>query len=193
MKIILKIASLISWAGHPLFTSALLITLISFKRYPIHDALVISGIVLFGVILPANLYTYFKVRSGAYSNFDVSDRKQRSSFYITIIIMMSIVTAFLFYFQPDTHIAKGSLLTVILFMTAYALNQCIKLSSQVALSIYFSFILLQFYSDTAPVLFTFTGLIVGSRLILKRHSATELIAGTVLGFYFGLLMHYSKK
>ncbi|WP_345211832.1 hypothetical protein [Mucilaginibacter gynuensis] len=193
MKILLKFASLVSWMGHPLFTSALMITLISLKRYQFKEACVIVAILVFGVIVPANLYTFLKVRKGSFRDFDVSNGKERLYFYVAIIILMSMGTGMLLYYLPNTAIASGSVLTVLLFITAFFINRFIKVSLHVSLTIYFSFIIGQFYPDLYLVLFVLTMLIAWSRLFLKRHTSKEIMVGTLVGIIYATILNYIIK
>lgn len=185
-----KIARLVSVAGHPLLTFAIFITFITLRLYDYQKALWISLLVIGLVIIPVTIRNYVKTKQGHYTNFDVSDPKQRQTFYPFLIALLAVVTLIL-YFIPDTKsIFIGTLVFFLMIVAAAIINTKIKCSLHTALSIYLSLSLLYVSTTGAVVLAILAVLIAGSRLVLKAHTALEVIVGGVVGLVFGGLMHW---
>lgn len=188
MKILKSTAKVLSWASHPLFTSCIIVIVFSMEKYSFSEAMLIMGILILGMIVPLNIFTYLKVKQGSYSDFDVSNRKQRSSLYIVVILIMLMVSFLLRSLQVDAQIVNSCFLTTILFIVVFILNFKIKLSLHVCLNTYFCFILYQISPITALIAAMILPLIALSRICLKRHSLSEVLTGSVVGICFGVIL-----
>ena len=85
-----KIAQLVSVAGHPLLTIPLYAAFVLFTFEDVKTASFNSALIIGCIFIPLILRLYLKSRNGSYTNFDVSDRKQRKSM-------------FFFYYSPTEH------------------------------------------------------------------------------------------
>ena len=171
-----------------MFTSGAFVTLITLKTQPLRTAILCTALIITCVILPLNLFTYLRVRRGQYSNFDVSVKQQRSSFYLLLLLLFSVLTALLFFAGISPSVSKGCFITCLLFLSAYMINRYSKVSLHAALSIYFCCCLSRFYPGQAMMLYCFCLFISASRLVLKRHTLFEVLSGNLLGLCFGMLL-----
>jgi hypothetical protein len=87
-----KVSLVVSVLGHPLLTATVFILFVAFTRFSGVKAVVSSLIVIGLVILPIIAWNYRNTRKGRYSNFDVSVRSQRHSFYGVSIVLLGLGT-----------------------------------------------------------------------------------------------------
>lgn len=181
-----KLAKAISVLGHPLLTLAIFTLLIAFHLYDSVKAFLISLLIIGFVVIPVTLRNYIKVRNKEYTNFDVSDRRQRESFYPFTIILLLLITI-IEYFIPDTkEFFVGTCCALLMIITTAVVNFKIKSSLHTSVSIYLSVIYFNFNSNVALLLCCLTFLIAVSRLVLKRHTVIEIITGACIGLFFGV-------
>jgi membrane-associated phospholipid phosphatase len=187
MKILLKAATILSYLSHPLFTSLFIVVTYSLTRYSRQQSMMIMTILLLGVVLPMNLVTYLGVRKGRFDDFDVSTRSQRSPLLIMLIIIMLIASGAIYLLGLDRVLFLNCLITSSLFLTVYLINFRLKVSLHVSLNIFFCFILYQIHPISAIALASILPLVAFSRVLLKRHTVSEVAVGTAIGTLFGSL------
>lgn len=185
-----KVAKVISILGHPFLTIPIYTLAITFSVYDIKDALFISFIIVGCFFVPVILWNYINTKRGKYTNFDVSDQKERNSLYVFVI---PILTAVLFIFYL-TH-QSGSLILNIFFgliltVVSYLINFKIKCSGHISLTIFLSFIVLPKNLTAAFILLICAFIIGWSRIALKRHTFIEVLTGMIIGLVVGLFMLY---
>lgn len=185
-----KVAKVISILGHPFLTIPIYTLAITFSVCEIKDALFISFIIVGCFFVPVILWNFINTKRGKYTNFDVSDQKERGSMYVFVI---PILTAVLFIFYLS-HQSSSLILTIlfalILTVVSYLINFKIKCSGHISLTIFLSFIVLP-KNLTAAFILLICALIIGwSRIALKRHTFIEVLAGMIIGLIIGLSMLY---
>jgi ABC-type Fe3+ transport system permease subunit len=72
-----NIAHVVSVLGHPLLTIPLYVVLVMFGSEDFKRASLNTFLIIGCVFIPVTVWLYIKSRNGSYTNFDVSDRKQR--------------------------------------------------------------------------------------------------------------------
>jgi len=133
---------------------------------------------------------YLGVKNGNYTNFDVSNKKQRQSWYVFAILVLFIITIALFITDQPQTLSLSVLFSLILLITSKLMNYYIKSSLHVSFNIFLSFLIMPM-SLLAGILFlVFTILIAWARLSLKRHTVKEIIAGSTIGLTIGSLTLY---
>lgn len=182
---LIRLATIISVVGHPLLTASLCTIFLTYRHGSGGKAFLLSGLLLGGVILPVSLQTYRKVKQGHYTNFDVSDRKQRYQLYPTLLILLSLVTGIAFATAQPRPVCYGFVAASLLIAMSYAVNFFSKASLHTSVSFFLACILLPVNLFLGGVMVIFAFLIALSRLILKRHTVTELIAGALIGLTTG--------
>jgi membrane-associated phospholipid phosphatase len=185
MKI--RIAKYLSIVGHPLLTFPVFILIALFTFEEVNKALFHSTILLVGIFIPLALIMYYKTKNKSYTNFDVSDKKERQSWYVYVLILLSIVTLLLFATKQPRTLSMSVLLTLILLVTSQVVNNFIKTSLHVSINVFLSFLIYPLNHSVALFFMVFTILIAWSRLTLKRHSLAEIISGFVIGLLIGSL------
>lgn len=118
-SILYKLANLISTIGHPLLMLSVFVVFVSFQQLPIQNAVLISGLLIGVVVLPVCLQNYRKVRQGTYTNFDVSDKQQRSGFYPGLIGLVALVTGIFIATNQPLSFCYGMGATLLLLVISY--------------------------------------------------------------------------
>lgn len=186
----LQLAKLISIIGHPLLVGSLYVIFISFYDLERTIAIIISVAILSIITFPILIHNYIKTKKGTYSNFDVSDQKQRRGFYPFSILLFAIclILFVILHFPKVVLVTTASFFGMLVSMAF--MNFKIKASLHLAIAM---FIVPKFFeiSIILGLSFLFFGLCIGwSRVILKRHSVLEISLGSIIGFLFGLLSLY---
>ena len=183
-----KISRIISDFFNPLISLTIFFIYMSVQKYSIKDALRHFLPILGIIIIPVVSWITFHVKTGRYTNMDVSNRVQRKTLYIFIGICVLLYLAF-------TYILYGTLDFVMLFIMILLLalqisNYFIKSSMHTAFNIFVAALFFSF--DTfMGLVWLFIAFLVGyTRVILKRHTLKEVILGAFIAFVVSFLYLY---
>lgn len=182
---LIPLANFVSVAGHPLITTSLFIVFVTFQQLPFNKAAIISSLMICGVILPITFQNYRKVKQGRFTNFDVSNRKQRTQFYYPLIGLLALVTGLLFATNQPRPFCYGVLFSLLLIVCAFLFNFFIKVSLHTAFSFFITWAISLINPVAGVGMVLFSLLIAFSRLILKRHTIPEVTLGALLGLLIG--------
>jgi membrane-associated phospholipid phosphatase len=182
-----KIATYISVIGHPLLTIPLFVITALFSLNDFQSALSMSLLIVGGIFVPLTIKTYLGYKKGTYTNFDVSNQAERQSWYSLPLVLLLIVTVVLFATHQPKALKWNTLYAFILLLTSQLINFSIKSSLHVSCNIFLSFLMLSINWTMGISFLAFVVLVAWSRLILKRHTFKEILAGTIIGFIIGLL------
>jgi hypothetical protein len=182
----LRLARGLSWIGHPLvFVSASAGVVIGLQLAN-RVGLAVLMTLLLTVTLPMALLLFHGVRSGRWSDADVSVRTERKRFYPRAIpISAGGVIALLFLHAPP-FILRGAISTLLLLVLAGIANLRIKLSLHALFAFYCTVILFQVSPFVGGLALLLTFMIFWSRLYLRRHDWLEMLAGSSLGLIGGI-------
>jgi membrane-associated phospholipid phosphatase len=133
---------------------------------------------------------YLKSKNGSYSNFDVSDKKQRRSLFVFAIPFLVIVTTVLFLTHQPEKTCYGVLFATLLVVISQLVNFFIKSSLHVSLTLYLAFLAIPINLAFGFSLMFLCIFIGWSRVVLKRHSIKEVIVGAIIGLSIGAIMLY---
>ncbi len=119
------VAQTISFLGYPYLLVPASIALIhsgNFRNGGLENLLPLIGMlaIAFGLVA---LITWLGVRSGRFSNFDVSVRNERTYFYRLLLGTMLALTGVLFVSQPDHPALRGLTTSTLLLASCFLLNQ----------------------------------------------------------------------
>jgi len=187
-----KIARIISIVGHPLLTIPLYVLFVMVGFEDIKRAALNSFLIIGCIFIPLALWLFVKSRNGTYTNFDVSDRKQRKSVFVFIIPILCVVTYILYKTGQSSHLWQSMFFALLLVVILQLVNFKIKSSMHVALNIYLSFMIMTVNYKIGIVILLLTGLIGWSRIVLGRHSLKEVVFGAVIGFTVSIFMFYME-
>lgn len=180
-----RVAFVFSTLGNPLLTSGFLLGAACLRFFDSSRAMQVLLALVFLLLLPLALWNFRKVRSGHYSDFDVSRREDRWTLYPLIVGLTLLATGALFLTGQPRPLWFGMLCVSIMTAVAACANRWLKISLHASFA-FFCAVASGWLSVSwvAPSL-AFAVLVACSRYILKRHTVSELILGTALGIIAG--------
>ena len=187
-----RIAKLISVAGHPLLTIPLFVVFVMFSFENIGKAFFISFLIIGCIFIPLIVRLYLKSKNGSYTNFDVSDRKQRKSVFVFILPILCIVTFVIYKTGQSTNMFLSMLMATILVFILQLINHYVKSSLHVSLNIYLSFLVITINYKIGIILLILTGFIGWSRIVSGRHTLKEVLFGAAIGLTVSLIMIHAE-
>jgi hypothetical protein len=182
-----KFALIISVLGHPLLLGTLYVVVMGNHHLPKNTALVLSVLVIGLITLPITIHNLIRLKKGDYSNFDVSDQNQRKGFYpFALTLFFLLFLCFLYLKFPIIVIFQTSIFFVMLLLMAIT-NIKIKASLHTAVAFYIGLGILKI-SFMSGLFLVILALAVGwSRMVLNRHSFSEIAIGALMGVLFGTI------
>lgn len=177
----LPTARVISFILNPLFILLILPFFLVYKStYNIYSGFWWTGYTL--IFLAAlGLFMLYAVRKGIFTDLDVSRREQRPLIFSFSLILATIYIGGLFLFQSPIILKVISIGIMIGVILISFVNTQIKASVHTAT---FSGLLMGLalgYGGYFIILFLLIPILGQSRISLKRHTLSEIIAGWVLG------------
>lgn len=189
-SLVYKLALFISTVGNPLVTVSVFIVFVSAALFTPAQAAWLSFLVVGCVAIPVAANNYFKTKKGHYTNFDLSDRKQRQNVYPRLLFLMAVITVILFATHQPVSFCIGSAVILAMMTASYVVNFWLKASMHTSISFFLAFGLFKLSLTGGVLMLAFAVLISVSRLVLKRHTIAEVLAGGLLGTAFGLLNYF---
>lgn len=181
------IAYWISFVGHPLFTISAFVLVYGFLFFDVKNAITSFLFILFAVIIPISVNNYWQSKKGMITNFDVSDRKQRASLYPYLLLLMAIVSGIMCKLNFPDKITLGVVYFFLMLVAITLINLRLKASLHAAGSFFICMMIFEINPVVGIAAILFSIIVSWSRIVLKMHTKSEVIAGVVLGIIFGLL------
>ena len=183
-----KIAGIVSVIGNPLYTIPIFVLIVMFGKEDFSKAVFISFLIIGCIFIPVILWMYIKSKNGSYSNFDVSDKDERKSLYWFAIPFITVIIVVMFATNQPKNISMSMLFALILIVTSQITNFFIKSSLHVSLNIFLSALIFTVDYKIGVAVLLFTGVLIWSRLTLKRHTVSEVITGFFIGLVISVIM-----
>lgn len=174
------VARWVSMIGHPFVWLLVYVGVAAFAQLSPGQALWSVGIVLFVSIVPMTFYLQRLVRSGS-TNFDVSHRELRGPVYLFGLGLGLLLLAIFRGLGTPWGSLRGLIVGIALVVVASLINRRLKVSMHSAFAVWVAVGLWPFAPVAAMLGGLFALVVVWSRLELERHTAGELVAGTLLG------------
>jgi hypothetical protein len=185
MSALKRVAFVFSTLGNPLLTSAFLLGAACLRYLTAAQAMQVLLALILLVLLPIALWNLGKVRSGQYSDFDVSRREDRRTLYPLIVGLPLLAAGSLFLAGQPPSLWIGMLSASVMTAVAASVNQRIKISLHAAFSFFCAVAVVRLSTAWVAPVAVFAVLVTWSRLILKRHVVSELVLGMALGLGTG--------
>ncbi|WP_165806388.1 phosphatase PAP2 family protein [Chitinophaga parva] len=185
--VLVRLARFFSVLGHPLLLGSLVAVFLSLQAFGVRQALIAAGIVIGIITLPVTLWNLRKTRKGEYSNFDVSVRTQRTSFYVFLIGAFALATAILVLTHQPRALTLGVGFALGMMVVCFAVNAfLVKTSLHSATAFFLSFTVMYYRVDLGVGMLVFSAVVGISRLLLGRHTLREICSGMVIGVATGI-------
>lgn len=182
---ILKISKVISNFFNPLVSLVIYFFYYSYRNYTWEEASKKFIPILLLLIIPIAIWIYRNVKKGNYTNMDVSNRKQRHSLYIFIIVATIVFLAVDYFLHRE--IDWTILMLCILLILMQISNFFIKSSMHTSLNIYVAALFFAINPMIGIFWFLLSVVIGITRIILKRHTPQEVISGAVIAIFVSLV------
>lgn len=179
------IARFISIIGHPLLTISILVLYLSHKEMPKKEADLVSAIIVGGITIPIILHNLWKTQKGQYTNFDVSNRKQRKGFFLFSIVLLALVSLWCWRMGLSSKLVYSMWIFLSMVILFAIVNYKSKISMHAGVNFYIVAIMLHYNMILGLACLALAILVAASRLVLKRHTLLEVIVGACVGFVFG--------
>jgi membrane-associated phospholipid phosphatase len=178
-------ARLISWIGHPLVFVAASVAVVVGTQLGLHAGWPILLALLLSTLVPTAILLVSGVRSGRWSDSDVSVRKERQRFFPWAVPFSLAGVVVMYWIHAPGYIIRGGVITLALFLASWIVNSFLKLSLHALFAFYCATILFQIGASWGATALVLAILVAWSRLFLGRHTPIELVAGIGLGLTGG--------
>jgi hypothetical protein len=186
MTLRLQAARWISILGHPFVLIPLLVAAVTARWMPPERVALIVGIVLLVSVVPMLLLMSRRVRSGAWTNYDVSVREQRRGMFPMAMAIAGGTTLVLLAVGTPRPVMHGVVASLVLIVIAAVVNLWLKISLHMAFAVFtaVSLVSLGWWMTAVGLLLALA--IAWSRLELERHTMAEVVGGALLGAMVGV-------
>ena len=167
-----SVARWISIVAHP-FVMASLMALGASAR----AALLVAAF----TVVPLAVLMLVQVRSGRWGDVDASQREERPLLFAVAGLGLLALATYLALTQPISPLLRGLLSPLVLLAGAALVNHWVKASLHVAFAVLAAATLIMLGHVLGWVLVPVIPALGWSRLVLGRHSISELLAGALLG------------
>ena len=183
--LVINVSKVISNFFNPLVSLVIYFFYYSYKNYTWEQASAKFIPILLVLIIPTALWIYRNVKAGKYTNMDVSNRKQRHSLYIFIIIATVIFLGVDFYLHKEMDWTIFMLCILLVLMQVS--NFFIKSSMHTSLNIYVAALFFAIEPVIGVFWFALSVVIGITRIILKRHTPLEVLCGGLIAVFVSLI------
>lgn len=186
--LLLKISKVISDFFNPLTSLIIFFVYMSISRYTLKDSLIYFLPVSLMIIIPVVIWLVWNVKTGRYTNMDVSNRVQRKTLYIFIAVC--VVAYLIFNYIRNGYIDLVMLFILLLLFALQISNLFIKSSMHTAFNIFVAALFFTLDWKMGLVWLGIAVLVGITRIILKRHTVKEVFMGAGIAFMVSFLYLY---
>ena len=183
--IVFNFSKVISNFFNPLVSLVIYFFYYSYRNYTWEQASKKFFPILLLLIIPTALWIYRNVKNGNYTNMDVSNRKQRHSLYIFIIIATVVFLGVDFYLHKEMDWTVFMLCILLILMQVS--NFFIYSSMHTSLNIYVAALFFAIVPIIGMFWFLLSIVIGVTRVILKRHTPKEVFSGAGIAIFVSLI------
>lgn len=186
--LLLKISKIISDFFNPLTSLIIFFIYMSVREYTLKDSLLYFLPVSLMIIVPVIIWLVWNVKTGRYTNMDVSNRVQRKTLYI--FIAACIITYLIFNYSRTGSIDLVMLFILLLLFALQVSNFFIKSSMHTAFNIFVAALFFTLDWKMGLIWLGIAILVGVTRIILKRHTVKEVFMGAGIAFMVSFLYLY---
>lgn len=183
-----KISKIISDFFNPLLSLFLFFAYMSFLKYSLKNSVMYFLPILLIIIAPVMAWLVWNVKTGRYTNMDVSNRVQRKSLYVFIATCVVFYIGFNYF--KNGYVDLVMLFILILLFALQISNFFIKSSMHTAFNVFVAALFFAL-NQTMGLVWLAIAILVGiTRIILKRHTPKEVFMGAGIAFTVSFLYLY---
>ncbi|WP_294199149.1 phosphatase PAP2 family protein [Chryseobacterium sp. sg2396] len=187
-SLLYKTSKIISDFFNPLLSLFIFFIYLSFMKYSLRNSIMYFLPILLIIIAPVMAWLVWNVKTGRYTNMDVSNRVQRKSLYI--FIATCVVFYIAFNYVKNGYVDLVMLFILILLFALQISNFYIKSSMHTAFNIFVAALFFAL-NHTMGIVWLAIAILVGvTRIILKRHNPKEVLMGAGIAFTVSFLYLY---
>ncbi|WP_415327127.1 phosphatase PAP2 family protein [Chryseobacterium sp. MMS23-Vi53] len=187
-SIIHKISKIISDFFNPLISLFIFFIYMSARNYSFHDSLVYFIPILLMIIIPVVAWLVWNVKTGRYTNMDVSNRVQRKTLYFFIAACVIAYIAYNYF--KNGYIDFVMLFILILLFAMQISNYFIKSSMHTSFNIFVAALFFALNPIMGIIWLGIAALVGITRIILKRHTPKEVLMGASIAFMVSFIYLY---
>lgn len=180
-----RIAQWISRIGHPFVLPLVALLLVTLHVVPPAQALGIVALTAATITVPVLIYTRREVRARRWTDYDVSIRTDRYRLYPLILALCGLSGLAFWLLDGPAFMLHGILAGAVLTFAAMLINLWLKISLHAALATLCGLVILALNLWIGVGACMFAALICWSRVVLRRHTLLEVVAGALLGGVVG--------
>ena len=189
-RLLNSVSKVISNFFNPLTSLLIFFIYYSSKNYGFEEAIRRFLPILIITIIPISGWIFWNVKTGKYSNMDVSNRNQRKSLYIFIGISTAVYLLYDYFTKGKLDLVMFFLLVLLLVMQLS--NYFIKSSMHTAFNFFVAALFFR-ENEILGLLWIGISVLVGfTRIILKRHTPKEVIMGATLAILVSFIYLYTS-
>jgi membrane-associated phospholipid phosphatase len=176
-----RVAQVLSILGHPFVFVPIVSLLVGWNVLTPSEAAKGVLTVVIACLVPVSIYICGKVRTGEFSDLDVSQRKDRPHLFTVGILLLAVTCVILYVTHQPAAFLRGCSAAIVLICSGWALNFWIKPSMHAGFAMLTSFSLWPLGAKIAFPMTLFAILVGWSRVVLSRHTKLEVVIGLILG------------
>lgn len=182
------ISKIISDFFNPLVSLIIFFVYMSVQKYSLQDSLSYFLPILLIVIIPVVIWLVWNVKTGRYTNMDVSNRLQRKTLYVFIAIC--VIGYIAFNYIKNGYIDFIMLFILILLFALQISNFFIKSSMHTAFNVFVATLFFVLNWKMGILWLGIAALVGMTRIILKRHTVKEVFMGAGIAFLISFIYLY---
>lgn len=183
-----NISKVISDFFNPLVSLIIFFVYMSLREYSLKDSILYFLPVLLMIIIPVVIWLVWNVKTGRYTNMDVSNRFQRKTLYIFIAVC--VIAYLLFNYIRNGYIDLVMLFILVLLFALQISNLFIKSSMHTAFNVFVAALFFSLEWKMGLVWLGIAILVGVTRVILKRHTVKEVFMGAGIAFLVSFIYLY---
>lgn len=189
-SLILSFSKILSNVFNPIFSLLIFFGFYAYQKMNFDEAFKNFLLLLFIVVIPIFGWIYFNVKSGRYTNMDVSNRKQRNSLYVFNFLTIAFYIATLYFTKQKFDFILIIIFLFILLAIMQISNFFIKSSMHTSANVFVSALFFTLNPILGFIWLMLTLMVGISRIILKRHTPKEVMMGGFIAFVVSIMYLY---
>ena len=187
-SLLYKVSKVISDFFNPLVSLIIFFVYMSVRQYTTKESFLYFLPILLMIIIPVIIWLVWNVKTGRYTNMDVSNRVQRKTLYI--FIAACVVTYLIFNYIRNGYLDLVMLFILILLFALQISNFFIKSSMHTSFNIFVAALFFTLDWKLGLVWLGIAILVGVTRVILKRHTVKEVFMGAGIAFMVSFIYLY---